>query len=248
MAYTLNTTGLLASYTVKACLVVDEAGTGVQDLVSANSITTHANVTFGTDSWNSVSRKYFATTGASFDPEGVAWNATVPTITAANGFSVFLAAKQVDTAGANPRIYLAGTVGSLRFYSGAAQARMVQNWSGSERLVASSDHLTTTKASYVQLAQRGGNVSAKQAAHGASLASMGDVSEGGWIVTSVDFTNFGGFPGNGWSAMQVFCLLIVEGLLSGTDQDTLHTDWFPNVINAPVTSIKTRRALLGVGI
>jgi hypothetical protein len=82
MPYTLNTP---SGMTILSALCVNEAASGVQDLVAANTIATDGAVTISSNTYRGTSRPYFQCSGTGFSPQGITWTGTKPNAVLADG-------------------------------------------------------------------------------------------------------------------------------------------------------------------
>lgn len=243
MAYTLKTTGIPVTHPPLALLVVNEAGTGMQDLVTGNSITTNASVTFAAGSWNGVARNYFTTTGSGSSPLGIDWNATFPSanFASATGCSIFIAFHSVNAAGGDGRRFLrffnAGETNGLDLM-GANNGNTDSRWElirdSSQVVLANTGSRINTKSSLGVRANGSTNGDIQQAAHGAALASVLATASpvGLQGVGPFNLRSLGGIAGNGWIGASIYCVYVAPGQMSNATFSALHADFFSETIEA----------------
>lgn len=233
MSYALKSTGIPATYSIKACLIVDSDGTTIVDLVG-NAITRDGAVTTTAGgSWNSNTRAYFSTFGSGFNPQSIIWN-TPLSINLSTGFSIYAAIHSINSEAQNG-------VGLLSQSSNGDRVNAIPTGGGygishefasTEIYVASSGLSTGQKMSVVTRGVRSGAQSTRQGNHGSALTSAGSGSDAGFMPATWSPDIICGMTSVGWLAADFYGLLVIEGTLSDADADLLHTDWFAELVTS----------------
>ncbi len=231
MGYSLKTTGIPAAYNIKACLVVDQTGPNIVDLVTANAISVDSGVTIGTGSWNGATRRFFSTTGSGFTPKTVRWT-SVPTISLTTGFSLYAGINSINSRTGTPVFLVAVNASSNGAVAKnlSAEQKFGNDFSAHDIFVGSSTYSDSQKLSVTLKGIANGAQSGRQGNEGSALSSLGSSTDGGFMSSSWVPDIICGQDGQNWLAADIYCLLLIEGSLADADGDALHTDWFSALI------------------
>jgi hypothetical protein len=253
LAYTLKTTGIATK--LIACVAVDEDGTTVKDFVSGNSITHNASIAAprtGTSAWKGTTRGTFKTDyGADvFSPRGVLWNATQPSIpigNGGNGISFFVAVASLTDSSNQYLWQLSTDVNNCVKFDGTNHP--VMRTGATDQGAATTAWSTGTKFSFGLNCKY--NTSGNPFYYGlesGSLAADGTFNEGGFGGTG-PLNLFGGASGNGScrGSYHIACFFSDSTLLTLSEFQSLHNDWFGTLFEAPAATQNAAAMLSGVG-
>ncbi len=253
MAYTLKSSGIALNLIV--CVVVDEDGTTITDLTGkAITLGTGVSASVATGSWKSVSRKYFSTTAnGTFDFNGVTWN-TAPLVDEddSDGVSVWCAFHGASSAN-TVFAAIAGAPGDVRGYGKAAATAKGTYRSGGTTAATTTDLPTdgTTKFSFGMAYRSGVSSEAFYGLESGNLSSEDTEASDGGFGGDRNLYEIGGVDGQGNHPASVYCFCVFNKMLSETEMDSLHDDWFGTLIDAggsPPAAPVFRRSLLGAGM
>lgn len=244
MPYSLKTTGVIAGYTVRACLVVNEAGTGVQDLVSGNTISVDAAVTYGSASWRGTTLPWFMPTGSGFTPQGVTWTGTKPSflVNATNGVSAILiingwgASDNGSGGGTTERVFLRAANASadvqLCLATNSNAKPRIKSGAGGVAFTATTDNLGDVQSAYVFRVKAYGTHGTKQRTAAGSLSTEETGADPGFsdLGTTGVLESFGASTDR-WFQPETYCLLVVDGIVSDSDANAIIDDWFGTLID-----------------
>lgn len=240
MAYTLKTTGVIAGYTVRSALVVNEAGTGVQDLVAGNTISVHANVTYGSASWRGTSRPFFTPTGTGTTLQGVTWTGTKPAIpSGATGGATVIVILNGWGASSNdggsevttrPLLRAAGASHDLNFRLGITKPNLGRG--GSAVHTATTDSLGDAQSAYVfHCDDYSANNGTRQRTAAGSLSTEETSTDPGFIIADGVLESYGGDTAY-WFQPETYAMLVIDGIVSDSDANAIIDDWFGTLIES----------------
>lgn len=239
MAYTLKTTGIAASYSLSSVLVVNEAGTSVQDLVAANTISVHANVTYGSATWRGTSRPFFRPTGSGFVPQTVTWTGTKPGWQSGVGSGAWLLAviNGWASAGAGSENLTllnsnsASQSWNCRLVGGAGGNKLTQGRYGGLFYQSADDNLGDVQSAYYFRGAPSGTIGTRYRTAAGTFSTEHTGTDSGFGISDALLTSVAG-NGESWSELEYFCLVVGYGTLpTATDLDAMADDWFGTFVD-----------------
>lgn len=226
---TLKTTGLATSATM--VLAVDIGSGLVKEWVSStvdSGKTVPGTVTYGTASWKSTTRDYFETyANGPFGSDPILFPTNRPSFPMSTGASVFVASAGLRAAGVDQRAFVVDeTTGAAFGRSNSTGNKPCWFLNNGARYTATTDSpaqdVAFSVGSSIDMDTSGAFFYGLESG---SLAADGTFSPSGWTNMAL-VTQIGGWQSNGNNPGRWHCVATFSGLLTLSDFQSLHNDWF----------------------
>jgi hypothetical protein len=242
-----------AKYDLIEVLVANEGATAAQSLLGFTLSTTGAPAP-QTATYNGTTRAFFRTTGSGFNPQGLSWTGTKPSIAMSGTQGIMVIAilngwgAGASAGGTQKRVLLMsnGASQNLAFSLSNGSDKPTVGRIGNDVHTATTSNLGDVQSAYVLWANDFGQCGSRQraAATGSSLTSAETTSDPGFIIGDGVLEYVGGVAADQWHEPEIFALVVLRydtatpaTIPSDADINALVDDWFGTLIDGPAAPV-----------